>query len=797
MTTFPVLAAEVPAQGVPALTGEGSLFDAPPDAFGSFQVQGALGAGRFGPVFRAVDPVTDVPVVVRTFSGPFTAEQRDGLVAALEVLCETSLDHPSIARPMAFGLDGDRPYLVHARLPGLPGNEFLKKRGPQRLVDLVLAVTHAAAAIDFAAAAGVHHGVLALSDLILNLPDPNTPSAVSSADAEALSGTADATGRCSGVSGFGLLQALTAAGISYAPRAPQDDVRALAAATLELLLGAPCEVPAIRAAVLTREGADAVAVADLFEAVLGADREADSGSALEFASALQGALLIPQPSTVDVAVVAVPTVDAMADQVGSGRAVEPSIDTVPNDATPSDAVTAEAMPADASTAGAVPTFDPSAVEPSTAAPPVVVIPTLSFDTTRETAPDVPDVVLRGQAAAIEADAAGLVDMTPAHRLADIDLPIRMQEAAQEEPFHGAPLHGAPPEALPVEHGIETPSRPVFGSYDTPAAASERLGSNRWLMLAAAVVLLAGIGAYAAGLFGGSNAAPLATSAAATTTAPGAETAGADGKTFSEGIVSQPVDEPEIRPVGPEIARPGATTPSADTKPAGSATPPSIAKSAAAKPTASAAPRLASPPPVPSAVPPASARAPATTANAGMRTPPASEPEPTTGRILVHADSPGARVVIDGRPRGETPLAIRDLSFGSHVVEVDAPGRPRWRREIVLSQTVPAQSIEVTGSIANEDGGARSGTTAPGAAGAPPRPVASVGNLPGGLIVESRPAGASVFVDGMLIGQTPLSLPGIDAGTHRIRIEATGYRPWTTTVAVVAGTRARVAASLEQ
>jgi hypothetical protein len=63
-------------------------------------------------------------------------------------------------------------------------------------------------------------------------------------------------------------------------------------------------------------------------------------------------------------------------------------------------------------------------------------------------------------------------------------------------------------------------------------------------------------------------------------------------------------------------------------------------------------------------------------------------------------------------------------------------------------------------------------------------------------VESRPAGASVFLDGKLIGTTPLQLT-TDAGDHLVRLEREGYRQWSSTVRIVGGERHRVAASLEQ
>jgi hypothetical protein len=67
--------------------------------------------------------------------------------------------------------------------------------------------------------------------------------------------------------------------------------------------------------------------------------------------------------------------------------------------------------------------------------------------------------------------------------------------------------------------------------------------------------------------------------------------------------------------------------------------------------------------------------------------------------------------------------------------------------------------------------------------------------PAGIIVLSRPSGASVTIDGRRVGATPVIMPAVEAGTHVVRIQRPGYRPWVTRVHVAEGARARVAASL--
>jgi hypothetical protein len=62
-------------------------------------------------------------------------------------------------------------------------------------------------------------------------------------------------------------------------------------------------------------------------------------------------------------------------------------------------------------------------------------------------------------------------------------------------------------------------------------------------------------------------------------------------------------------------------------------------------------------------------------------------------------------------------------------------------------------------------------------------------------VDSRPAGASVSIDGKASGVTPLTINDLPPGDYRIELSRPGYRNFAATVRVVAGERARAAYSL--
>jgi hypothetical protein len=65
-----------------------------------------------------------------------------------------------------------------------------------------------------------------------------------------------------------------------------------------------------------------------------------------------------------------------------------------------------------------------------------------------------------------------------------------------------------------------------------------------------------------------------------------------------------------------------------------------------------------------------------------------------------------------------------------------------------------------------------------------------------LAVESEPPGSVVFVDRQLVGNTPLQLRRLRAGSHVVRIERNGYDRWTTAVLVPADKQTRVSAKLQ-
>jgi len=213
------------------LNGKGSSSKHRPDNLGPFAVRADLGASRFGPIYLGRDPSTNARVVIRTIE--LSRERREfvepiDFLDSFRKLCETPLDHPGLARPLAFGVEGDIPYIVYSELTGTAMDVVMQQHGVRPVAEVVQRANQLADAIDCAAKAGVHHGLMAPCDVFFD-------------------------GERTGVTGFGLAQALIKAGmpaegespygspqrLAGAPPTHVDDIYSLAAVTLELLIGTP------------------------------------------------------------------------------------------------------------------------------------------------------------------------------------------------------------------------------------------------------------------------------------------------------------------------------------------------------------------------------------------------------------------------------------------------------------------------------------------------------------------------------------------------------------------------------
>ena len=150
--------------------------------------------------------------------------------------------------------------------------------------------------------------------------------------------------------------------------------------------------------------------------------------------------------------------------------------------------------------------------------------------------------------------------------------------------------------------------------------------------------------------------------------------------------------------------------------------------------------------------------------------------------------------VDGKEVGVTPFTARELSAGTHLVRVTHAGYVGVERHVSITDAKLSQSLAVELEPAKPERRAAAAAAAPAATAATAVPAVA-GH--GTFVFESRPAGAQVFMDGKLVGTTPLTLESVATGEHDVHIDLQGYRRWATGVTLAAGERHRVAASLEQ
>ncbi len=139
---------------------------------------------------------------------------------------------------------------------------------------------------------------------------------------------------------------------------------------------------------------------------------------------------------------------------------------------------------------------------------------------------------------------------------------------------------------------------------------------------------------------------------------------------------------------------------------------------------------------------------------------------TSGSLRVASDPAGARVLVDGKARGRSPLELSELAFGSYEVRVEQPGFETERRRVELRADVPSAELRL--SLRQ-------------------RAVATTGAAD----FVSTPAGASVSIDGKPAGETPLRDVKLQPGRRRVELALDGHEPWSSTLDVTAGEKGKV------
>ncbi len=141
----------------------------------------------------------------------------------------------------------------------------------------------------------------------------------------------------------------------------------------------------------------------------------------------------------------------------------------------------------------------------------------------------------------------------------------------------------------------------------------------------------------------------------------------------------------------------------------------------------------------------------------------------SGTLRIESEPAGAAILLDGAPKGNTPLEVADVPLGEHTVKLDLRGFESQSQKVALTAEAPAGQWK-----------AQLVRRAPAMA---------------TLNIASEPPDADVTIDGGIVGRTPILDMRLRPGTMRIDIYRPGYQPYSTTVRVDAGKKANVDAVL--
>ena len=710
-----------------ALTGTTPPY-AVPTTFGRFEVLHQVGAGVLGPVLLARDPERTKSIAIKVFLLEVTPDQAAELAKQLGLLARANLAHPSIIAPFEAGVDGAITYLAEDYFAADSLDAAIRQYGPAPASQAIRILAAVADALDFAAAVGVHHGALHPRDVLVTPDDTRLTGLGVGRALEAVGLRApmrrpyvapervqrEGWDAHADIYSLGVLARELFGGRSKpdapgGPRLPDDQVerlqpvlaRATSArpvdrfstclefieAVQDAITGAPCRATAVPVPAAGQPARAARARQPTHDLLL--PLEGDESDEIEVRGG--GRLRLEDAGTIPDLPMAVDRPPVGAEPVAS----LPDLDLQSRSA-------GGKHPADA--------FDLSDLDSHLMAEPGSFADELATEQAEEPA----------QAAMFEG-AAGMSIAGPrtAELGGPIDLPPPEADAGQPERF--ADVFTSTPEPTTEEPTVvaPTPVETPWVADEPPRADLPAPRQSRAAALVAMLVVGLIVGAVAGYLVG-----------------------------VRRGTPSAPPPVTQLAPAPALANAPSATLPAART-----ATP--TTQPPAAQPAAGTSP------------------APRATTTAGS-----SAAVAATGVLVVRSTPRGASVAINGRARGATPLRVRNLAPGRYAVRVSRRGYTTEEREVVVSAERPST---VTFSL---DRASRA------------QPASRKGSF-GSLAVDSLPAGARVFVDGRLVGTTPIANARVAAGSHVVRVDRTGFRPWTSPIQIVTDQRLRVTASLER
>lgn len=120
-------------------------------------------------------------------------------------------------------------------------------------------------------------------------------------------------------------------------------------------------------------------------------------------------------------------------------------------------------------------------------------------------------------------------------------------------------------------------------------------------------------------------------------------------------------------------------------------------------------------------------------------------------IFINTNPKGAKVIINGKEMGVTPLTLKDINPGRYIITFKAIGYEEMTKSIEVKEGLNAFNFEMV-------------------------------QLNHALIVESEPTGAKIYLDDVFKGTTPIEIKNLTPEKkYRLKVEVEGYLPFLTEI----------------
>lgn len=121
---------------------------------------------------------------------------------------------------------------------------------------------------------------------------------------------------------------------------------------------------------------------------------------------------------------------------------------------------------------------------------------------------------------------------------------------------------------------------------------------------------------------------------------------------------------------------------------------------------------------------------------------------TGGELEVKSEPSGAKVYVDGKEVGESPVLLSGISSGRRLIRVIKEGYEPYEVLEIVGVKRKAVHVNLKKVIRESD-----------------------------LVIRTEPSGASISINGRSFGRSPYEGKGLSPGIYRVRVIKEGYETW--------------------